>query len=50
MGLVCEEAAEQLRLAETADKDCIHFLGRTLEWKQLKRRLRAKRSTGEDGD
>lgn len=36
MGLVCEEAAEQLRLAETADKDCIHFLGRTLEWKQLK--------------
>ena len=36
MGLVCEEAAEQLRLAKTADKDCIHFLGRTLEWKQLK--------------
>jgi len=24
MGLVCEEAAEQLRLAKTADKDCIH--------------------------
>ena len=36
MGLVCEEAAEQLKLAETTDKDCIHFLGRTLEWKQLK--------------
>jgi len=36
MGLVCEEAAVQLRLAKTADKDCIHFLGRTLEWKQLK--------------
>jgi CRISPR-associated protein Csm1 len=35
MGLVCEEAIEQLRLAKAVDKDCIHFLGRTLEWKQL---------------
>lgn len=34
-GHVYEAAAEQLRLAKAADKDCIHFLGRTLEWKQL---------------
>jgi CRISPR-associated protein Csm1 len=35
MGRVCEDAAEHLRLAKSTDKDCIYFLGRTLEWKQL---------------
>lgn len=32
---VYQEAGRLLRLAKAADKDCIHYLGRTLEWKQL---------------
>jgi len=32
---VYQEAGRLLDLAKAADKDCIHFLGRTLEWKQL---------------
>lgn len=32
---VYREAGRLLELAKATDKDCIHFLGRTLEWKQL---------------
>ncbi len=32
---VYQEAGRLLALAKAADKDCIHYLGRTLEWKQL---------------
>jgi CRISPR-associated protein Csm1 len=32
---VFEEAGAKLEIAKSTDKDCIHALGRTLEWKQL---------------
>jgi len=32
---VYREAGRLLELAKAADKDCLYFLGRTLEWKQL---------------
>ncbi len=32
---VYEEAGRNLELAKAADKDCIYFLGRTLEWRHL---------------
>jgi CRISPR-associated protein Csm1 len=32
---VYREAGRLLALAKAADKDCLYFLGRTLEWKQL---------------
>ncbi len=32
---VLEEAGQRLEEAKAADKDCIHVLGRTLEWRQL---------------
>lgn len=32
---VYAEAGQRLEEAKAADKDCIHVLGRTLEWKQL---------------
>jgi len=32
---VFEEAGQKLELAKCADRDCIHVLGRTLEWRQL---------------
>jgi CRISPR-associated protein Csm1 len=30
-----EDCARDLEIARAADKDCLHFLGRVLEWKQL---------------
>src|SRR5436190_21706657 len=33
--VVFHEAGRNLELAKSADKDCVHLLGRTLEWKQL---------------
>jgi CRISPR-associated protein Csm1 len=35
LGAVFEEAGLRLEAAKSADKDCIHLLGRTLEWKQF---------------
>ena len=35
LGAVYEDAGRNLELAKAADKDCIHVLGRILEWKQL---------------
>lgn len=32
---VYQEAGRLLELAKAADKDCLYFLGRTLEWRQL---------------
>ena len=32
---VYEDAGAKLQIAKSSDKDCIHALGRTLEWKQL---------------
>lgn len=32
---VYQEAGRLLALAKAVDKDCIHYLGRTLEWRQL---------------
>jgi CRISPR-associated protein Csm1 len=35
LGAVYERAGDKLEIAKSADKDCFHLLGRTLEWKQL---------------
>lgn len=35
LGAVFEEAGLRLEAGKSADKDCIHLLGRTLEWKQF---------------
>ena len=35
LGSVYERAGDRLRIAKSADKDCVNLLGRTLEWKQL---------------
>jgi hypothetical protein len=35
LGAVYERAGDKLKIAKSADKDCFHLLGRTLEWKQL---------------
>jgi CRISPR-associated protein Csm1 len=32
---VYEDAGHRLELAKSADKDCVHVFGRTLEWRQL---------------
>lgn len=32
---VYEDAGRRLELAKSADKDCVHVFGRTLEWRQL---------------
>jgi CRISPR-associated protein Csm1 len=35
LGSVYARARDRLEIAKSADKDCFHLLGRTLEWKQL---------------
>ena len=35
LGSVYERAGDKLGIAKSADKDCFHLFGRTLEWKQL---------------
>ena len=35
LGSVYERAGDKLEIAKSADKDCFHLFGRTLEWKQL---------------
>jgi CRISPR-associated protein Csm1 len=35
LGSVWEESARDLEIAKASDKDCLHFMGQVLEWKQL---------------
>jgi CRISPR-associated protein Csm1 len=35
LGSVYARSRDRLEIAKSADKDCFHLLGRTLEWKQL---------------
>jgi CRISPR-associated protein Csm1 len=35
LAAVYEEAGRKLEVAKSADKDCVHLLGRTLEWRQM---------------
>ena len=50
MAALWETSGRDLEIAQAADKDCFHLLGRVLEWKQLKNAVELRDTVTQLGD